>query len=81
MATPIVRTSTNQSRRSQEPRKTQSSRLAPRRLAAWVTEITLVVTSGLVPFGIGVYVNSRSDLNRVPLNPVLIITEKQSPIP
>jgi uncharacterized protein YjbI with pentapeptide repeats/uncharacterized RDD family membrane protein YckC len=35
-----------------------------------------VVTSGLIPFGIGVYLNSRSDFNRVPLNPVLVTTER-----
>ncbi|MBE9105775.1 pentapeptide repeat-containing protein, partial [Nostoc cf. edaphicum LEGE 07299] len=49
---------------------------ASRRFAAWAAEITLVVTSGLIPFGIGVYANSRSDLNRVPLNPVLVVTER-----
>ncbi|MBO3459060.1 pentapeptide repeat-containing protein [Aetokthonos hydrillicola Thurmond2011] len=76
MAAPIVRTSTNQSKRSQEPGKAKSLPLAPRRLAAWASEIALVITSGLIPFGIGVYLNSRTDLSRVPLNSVLIITER-----
>lgn len=75
MATPIVRrTSSNQSHRTQKP----ESSLLPltyRRIAAWAAEITLVVTSGLVPFGIGVYANS-SNINRVPLNPVLVVTER-----
>ncbi|MEH1963022.1 MAG: pentapeptide repeat-containing protein [Nostoc sp.] len=76
MTTPIVRRSTNQSRQSKEPEKAKSLLLASRRFAAWAAEITLVVTSGLIPFGIGVYANSRSDLNRVPLNPVLVVTQR-----
>ncbi|MEH2292939.1 pentapeptide repeat-containing protein [Nostoc sp.] len=76
MTSPIVRRSTNQSHQSKEPERAKSLLLASRRFAAWAAEITLVVTSGLIPFGIGVYANSRSDLNRVPLNPVLIVTER-----
>ncbi|MFN6501344.1 MAG: pentapeptide repeat-containing protein [Nostoc sp. DedQUE01] len=75
MTTPTVRRS-NQSGQSQEPERDNSLLLASRRFAAWAAEITLVVTSGLIPFGIGVYVNSRSDLNRVALNPVLVTTER-----
>jgi uncharacterized protein YjbI with pentapeptide repeats/uncharacterized RDD family membrane protein YckC len=76
MATPIVRRSSNEFSRSKEPGKANSLPLATRRFAAWAAEITLVVTSGLIPFSIGVYANSRSDLNRVPLNPVLVVTER-----
>ncbi len=75
MTTPTVRRS-NQSGQSQQPERASSLLLASRRFAAWAAEITLVVTSGLIPFGIGVYVNSRSDLNRVPLNPVLVTAER-----
>jgi uncharacterized protein YjbI with pentapeptide repeats/uncharacterized RDD family membrane protein YckC len=75
MATPIVRR-TNQSSRAKEPGKSYSLPFATRRVAAWVAEITLVVASGLVPYGIGAYTNSRSDLNRVPLNPLLVYTER-----
>ncbi|MEH2424342.1 MAG: pentapeptide repeat-containing protein [Nostoc sp.] len=75
MTSPIVRRS-NQSRQSKEPERANSLLLASRRFAAWAAEITLVVASGLIPFGIGVYANSRSDLNRVPLNPVLVVTER-----
>ncbi|MGJ5629213.1 pentapeptide repeat-containing protein [Nostoc sp. CALU 1950] len=75
MTSPIVRRS-NQSGQSKEPERANSLLLASRRFAAWAAEITLVVTSGLIPFGIGVYANSRSDLNRVPLNPVLVVTER-----
>ncbi|OUL23698.1 pentapeptide repeat-containing protein [Nostoc sp. 106C] len=76
MATPIVRRSNNQSSRSKDPEKSNSLPLVTRRVAAWAAEITLVVTSGLIPFGLGVYANSRSDLNRVPVNPVLVVTER-----
>jgi uncharacterized protein YjbI with pentapeptide repeats/uncharacterized RDD family membrane protein YckC len=72
MVTPIVRRSNNQS----SPETANSVSLATRRFAAWAAEITLIVTSGLVPFGLGVYANSRSELNRVPLNPVLVVTER-----
>jgi uncharacterized protein YjbI with pentapeptide repeats/uncharacterized RDD family membrane protein YckC len=75
MTTPTVRRS-NQSGQSKEPERANSVLLASRRFAAWAVEITLVITSGLIPFGIGVYANSRSDLNRVPLNPVLVTTER-----
>ncbi|MBE8998963.1 pentapeptide repeat-containing protein [Nostoc sp. LEGE 12447] len=76
MTSPIVRRSSNQSGQSKEPERASSMLLASRRFAAWAAEITLVVASGLIPFGIGVYANSRSDLNRVPLNPVLVVTER-----
>jgi uncharacterized protein YjbI with pentapeptide repeats/uncharacterized RDD family membrane protein YckC len=75
MATPGVRR-TNQSSQAKEPGKSNSLPLATRRIAAWAVEITLVVASGLVPFGIGAYANSRSDLNRSPLNPLLVQTER-----
>lgn len=76
MATPIVRTSASESNQSNQPRKVKSRPLTTRRLAAWVTEISLVVVSGIAPFGLGVYLNSRSDLKRVPLHPVLVVTER-----
>ncbi|WP_373529137.1 pentapeptide repeat-containing protein [Nostoc sp.] len=75
MTTPIVRRS-NQSGQSKEPERANSLLLASRRFAAWAAEVTLVVSSGLIPFGIGVYANTRSDFNRVPLNPVLVVTER-----
>lgn len=75
MATPIVRRSNNKSSRLQESGKSKSLPLVTRRLAAWLTEIILVATSGLIPLGIGVYANTRTDLNRVPLNPVLVAAE------
>jgi len=76
MATPIVRRNDTQPSKSKAPTKANSLPLVTRRFAAWAAEITLVVTSGLVPFGLGAYVNSRSDINRVPLNPVLVVTER-----
>ncbi|HLP90371.1 MAG TPA: pentapeptide repeat-containing protein [Nostocaceae cyanobacterium] len=75
MATPIIRGNNNQSSRSKEPEKVKMPVVA-RRFAAWAVEISLVVASGLVPFGLGVYADSRSELNRVPLNPILVTTER-----
>lgn len=80
MASPIVRRNRNQSNSSQsnkEQGKRKISRFTTRRLAAWAAEVTLVVVSGLVPFSIGAYLNSRTDMNRVPLNPLLVVTERE----
>ncbi|MBD2250393.1 heterocyst-specific glycolipids-directing protein HglK [Nostoc parmelioides] len=74
MTTPIVKKSNNPP--SKNLAKPNSLPLATRRLAAWATEITLLATTGLVPFGLGVYINSRSDINREPLNPALVVTER-----
>ncbi|MBW4477802.1 MAG: pentapeptide repeat-containing protein [Tolypothrix brevis GSE-NOS-MK-07-07A] len=76
MTIPSVRRSNHQTSRSKEPEKSNFLPLGTKRIAAWVVEITLVVSSGLIPFGMGVYANSRSDLDRVPLNPVLVVTER-----
>ncbi|TAF06734.1 MAG: low-complexity protein [Nostocales cyanobacterium] len=76
MTTPTVRRNIDQSSQSQKPEKGNSLPLGTRRLAAWAVEISLVVASGLIPFGIGVYANSLSDIQRVPLNPVLVVTER-----
>jgi uncharacterized protein YjbI with pentapeptide repeats/uncharacterized RDD family membrane protein YckC len=76
MTTPTVRRSSNPFNQSKEPETAHLQPLAPRRFAAWAVEMTLVVASGLIPFGLGAYVNSQSDLNRVPMNPVLVTTER-----
>ncbi|AFY42277.1 pentapeptide repeat-containing protein [Nostoc sp. PCC 7107] len=76
MATPIVRRNDSQPSQSKTPTKVNSLPLVTRRLAAWTVEMTLVVASGFIPLGLGAYVNSRSDINRVPLNPVLVVTER-----
>ncbi|MEA5616383.1 pentapeptide repeat-containing protein [Cronbergia sp. UHCC 0137] len=76
MTSPMVRRSGNQSSQSKEPKKGNLLPLGTRRFGAWAVEITLVAVSGLVPFGLGVYANSRSDIERIPLNPVLVLTER-----
>ncbi|MBE9004458.1 pentapeptide repeat-containing protein [Fortiea sp. LEGE XX443] len=76
MTTPIVRRNDSQPSKSKAPTKANSLPLITRRFAAWTAEIALVTTSGLVPFGLGAYANSRSDINRVPLHPVLVVTER-----
>lgn len=74
MTTPIVK-KTN-SPLGKNPAQTSSLPLVTRRFAAWAAEITLLATAGLIPYGIGVYVNSRSDFNREPLHPVLVVTQR-----
>src|SRR5690242_11679086 len=75
MATPTVRRN-NKSRQAQDSQRASSLPLVTRRLGAWAAEITLVVASGLVPYGLGAYLNTRSDFDRVPLNPILVVTER-----
>jgi uncharacterized protein YjbI with pentapeptide repeats/uncharacterized RDD family membrane protein YckC len=76
MANPTVRRSNNKFGNANEESKSKLLPLATRRIVAWATEISLIAISGLIPFGIGVLANSRSDLNRVPLNPLLVSTER-----
>ncbi len=73
MANPTVRRSNNP-RQSEANRGVKSLPLNLRRGVAWALEITLVVASGVLPLGIGVYLNSRGT-ERVPLSPVLAATE------
>ncbi|MGF1676225.1 MAG: pentapeptide repeat-containing protein [Rivularia sp. (in: cyanobacteria)] len=76
MTTPTVRRSGNQLRQPKQPRTTSGLSLSSRRIAAWVAEITLCVVSGAVPFGIGGYINTKTNIERVPLNPVLVAAER-----
>jgi uncharacterized protein YjbI with pentapeptide repeats/uncharacterized RDD family membrane protein YckC len=76
MATPSVRRNENQSSKAKAQGISKSVPLTTRRIAAWAVEFTLVVASGLVPYSIGAYANSRSDIDRVPLNPILVETER-----
>ncbi len=75
MATPTVRRSSKQLGPKQ-PRRTNPLSLSSRRVAAWIAEITLCALSGLVPFGIGAYTNTKTNMERVPLNPVLVAAER-----
>ena len=74
MATPMVRRSSNQSNKSSTAGKYNLLPVKTRRFAVWAVEFSLLVISGLVPFGIGVYANSKSDMNRTPLHPILVLT-------
>ncbi|OKH26682.1 transporter [Hydrococcus rivularis NIES-593] len=54
----------------------QAIPLLPRRLAAWTLEVYLVAASAVIPYSLGVYIESHSSADRVPLNPVLANAEK-----
>ena len=74
MANPTVRRSSNRDRRSgQERLKPQP--MVTRRFAAWAVEVSLIVSSGLIPFATGMYANQLT-VQQVSLNPVLAITEE-----
>jgi uncharacterized protein YjbI with pentapeptide repeats/uncharacterized RDD family membrane protein YckC len=49
--------------------------MVTRRFAAWAVEVSLIVSSGLVPFAIGIYANQPT-AQQVPFNPVLAVTEE-----
>ncbi|MFM7365309.1 MAG: pentapeptide repeat-containing protein [Cuspidothrix sp.] len=68
--------SSSPSSRPQQPKKGKVTSLATRRFVAWTVEISIFIASGVVPFALGADVNSRTQLQRVPLNPVLVVTEK-----
>ncbi|MBF2066245.1 MAG: pentapeptide repeat-containing protein [Calothrix sp. C42_A2020_038] len=76
MTTPIVRRGTNQPKPSQSSPKASMS-LTSRRLFAWASEVALVVLSGMIPYGIGAFANTRNEFSRVPLNPVLGVIERE----
>ena len=75
MATPSVRRSINRDRSSVKERF-QPLPLVTRRFVAWAVEVSLVISSAVVPFGIGAYVQSQTVGEQVPLNPVLAVVEK-----
>ena len=77
MATPTARRTGNRSSQGIEHNNIGAFPLKTRRFLAWTAEITILVVSGLIPFGVGVYINTRSDMNRVPLNPVVTITRRE----
>lgn len=61
--------------RNHSPKREGCSRLplVTRRFAAWTVEVSLIVTSGLAPFGIGMHAKSQP-VEEIPLNPVLAVT-------
>ncbi len=77
MATPATRRTGNRSSHGIEQNSIGIFPLKTRRFLAWTAEITIVVVSGLIPFGIGTYINAKSDMNRVPLNPPVTIARRE----
>lgn len=76
MANPTVRRSVNRDRRSGQT-TSQPLPLVTRRFAAWTVEVSMIVVSGLVPFGIGMYANKAEPTGeQVTLNPVVAVTEE-----
>lgn len=77
MATPTVRRTRSRSSQGVEQNNIGVFPLKTRRFLAWTAEITIVVVSSLIPFGIGAYTNAKSDMNRVPLNPLVTIARRE----
>lgn len=74
MANSTVRRSVNRDRRSGQE-KSQSLPLVTRRFAAWTVEVSLIITSAVVPFGLGVYAQSQTEGTQ-PINPILTTAEE-----
>jgi uncharacterized protein YjbI with pentapeptide repeats/uncharacterized RDD family membrane protein YckC len=49
--------------------------LVTRRFAAWAIEISIIASSAIVPYSVGMYAKTHL-AEQVPLNPVLVATEK-----
>ncbi len=78
MTTPIVRRGANHNKPLKSDQQVNSSMsLKKRRALAWAAEVAIVVVSGLVPYGIGAFANTRSEFSRVPLNPVIGVIERE----
>ncbi len=75
MANSTVRRSVNRDRRKGQARS-QPLPLVTRRFAAWTIEVSLIALSGLVPFGMGIYVKSAPTGEQVTLNPVVALTQE-----
>ncbi|MEC4984902.1 MAG: pentapeptide repeat-containing protein [Oscillatoria sp. PMC 1068.18] len=67
-----------------KPQKSQQNRSTPRlqiaslllrRGVAAAVEVSMAIASGLIPYGIGLYIHSGSPAELVPLNPVLASAE------
>ncbi|MUL37650.1 pentapeptide repeat-containing protein [Gloeocapsopsis dulcis] len=69
MANSTVRRSVNRDRRVGQE-KSKSLPLITRRFAAWTVEVSLIITSAVVPFGLGVYTQSHTEGTQ-PINPIL----------
>lgn len=74
MANSTVRRSVNGDRHVGQA-KSKSLPLITRRLAAWTVEVSLIITSAVVPFGLGVYAQRSPTEGTQPLNPVVATAE------
>lgn len=75
MTSPTLKRGNQKSSQPRAIQLRQSSPFVLRRCTAWVVEVSLVAASALVPYGIGVFVNSGTAKELVPLHPVLATTE------
>lgn len=71
MANPSVRRGGD---RNYKQARLQPLPLVTRRFAAWAIEISIIATSAIVPYSVGMYAKTHL-LEQVPLNPVLAATE------
>ncbi|WP_009634207.1 pentapeptide repeat-containing protein [Synechocystis sp. PCC 7509] len=72
MANPSVRRGGD---RNYKQARLQPLPLVTRRFAAWAIEISIIASSAIVPYSVGMYAKTHL-VEQVPLNPVLAVTEK-----
>lgn len=80
MANPSVRRGGDSASAHAGLRNYKQARLQPlplvtRRFAAWAIEISIIASSAIVPYSVGMYAKTHLS-EQVPLNPVLVATEK-----
>ena len=80
MANPSVRRGGDSASAHAGLRNYKQARLQPlplvtRRFAAWAIEISIIASSAIVPYSLGMYAKTHLS-EQVPLNPVLVVTEK-----
>ncbi|MBR8826628.1 MAG: pentapeptide repeat-containing protein [Gomphosphaeria aponina SAG 52.96 = DSM 107014] len=76
MANQNIRKPKNKQHQRRAKRNTKGFNLLPRRVGAWVLEISLVTISGIVPYGMGKYTESVWQGERIPLSPLLAKIEQ-----
>lgn len=72
MANPSVRRGGD---RNYKQVRIQPLPMVTRRFAAWAIEISIIASSAIVPYSVGMYAKTHL-VEQVPLNPVLAVTEK-----
>lgn len=76
MASPSVRNRVAPTKRSGKRLRPRALPVSWRRLSAWTIEVSLVIASSAIPWGLGQQANHAFKGTPVPLNPVVVATQE-----